>query len=135
MKNPYQIHAWLESQSQAFLGGQPGDGNRLQAASLTIWGIAIPCTHSPIVRNWVLESGQSSITTVEVCKFLASDLPASVPGTNPAVPAVMALVKGLPCQLKVNPALPNFPMQLWSGGLEPGGLVYAFMLVDANYRG
>lgn len=133
MINPFQVHAYLTQQSQSFLGGSTS--NRTQGATLTLFNIVVPCTHSEIRRDWMLEDGQSIKTFIENCEFLASDLPATVPATNPPQPMSYALEKGVLCQLQQNPTLPQIPMRLWIGGLLPGGLVYRFMLVGADYLG
>ena len=135
MKSPYEVHAYLAAQAQAFLGGQPGNGNRMLGATLALFGIIVPCTHSEVRRNWILDDGKSIKTFVEYCEFIASDLPAAVPATNPPQPMAQALEKGVFCQLKLNPNLPPLPMRLWIGGLQPGGLLYRFMLVGADYGG
>src|ERR1019366_5192174 len=116
MISPFQVHAYLTATAQAFLGGQPATGDRKQVATITLYGVVVPCTHSPLVKNWVMDNGKSSENSVEHCEFLASDLPVSVPNTNPSIPMVNALEKGVLCTLRINPQLPGIPMQLWIGG-------------------
>jgi len=135
MKTPYQVHADLTAQAQAFLGGQPSAGNRLLGATLTIIGQTIACTHSPILRDWILQDGKSPTTIVEACEFLLTDLPDTVPNSNPAISTARYLDKGVPCSLQINPNLPGIAFQLWTGGLQAGGLIFRFMLVSANFHG
>ena len=133
MISPFQVHADLTAKAQAFLGGQSSSGDRKQVATITIYGVVVPCTHSPIVRNWILDAGKSSQTAVEHCTFLVSDLPANVPNTNPAKSMTSVLEKGVPCLLNINPKLPGIKMMLWTGGLQTGGLIFDFMLVGDSH--
>ena len=68
-------------------------------------------------------AGMSATTTVERCEFRVSALGSYVPR------------KGDFVTLRVNQNAKPFEMMLWHGGLEPGGEVYRFMLVDKNYKG
>ncbi len=133
MKSPFQIHADLTSAAQAFLGGQPWNGNRKLVATITIFGFEIPCTHSPLMKGWIEESGKSRRDYIEHCEFLASDLPQFVPNTNPPKPMIMALDKGVLCMLKPSQDLPGYKMMLFDGGIEPGAKLYRFMLVSQSY--
>jgi hypothetical protein len=106
------------AQYQAFLGG----GQRLGAAVLRLGNVDVPCTHTEIVGDFELEAGQKATTFVERCEFLANDVGAFKP------------VKGAFCSLRPNSSSDPVPLRLWHGGLQPGGLIYRFMLVDRNYR-
>jgi len=115
---PFHAHSELMEQYQRFIGS----GDRKGMALLRIFGQDIPVTHTEIVADFELEAGQSARTFVERAEFLAADIGASRP------------VKGVLCWLKPSPTAKPVPMQLWHGGLQAGGEVYRFMLVDANYR-
>ena len=114
---PFEEHTGNLAAYEQMLGG----GDPLGCAVLKIFNKDIPVTHTEIVTDFELEYGKSSTTFVERCEFLASDIGAAQPA------------KGVPCTLKPNPAARAMAMQLWRGGLQPGGEVYRFMLVDANY--
>ena len=116
---PFQAHSALMMQAQQFIGG----GDRMGGARLIIFGKEIPVTHTEIVADFEVEAGKSSRTFVERAEFMAADVPNSAP------------VKGVKCGLKPNPDAAPVRMQLWHGGLQPGGEVYRFMLVDEFYKG
>ena len=104
-----------------------GDGDALGMATLTFTTVpgnpVIPCTHTKITTDFVLiPGGQSPKTFVERLEFETAPLPVTP-------------TKGLKCLLTVSKGGATFPMQLWHGGLQPGGLIARFMLVDANYNG
>lgn len=135
MLTPFHVHAQMTGQYQAIGGGQKGNGNRGEIATLTILGSVIPCSISPVVFDFEIEDGISATTFVEQCEFLVSDGP-----TDPKNPGnILLLKKGTPCVLTVsnnqsNPAktIQNYNLQLWKGGLLAGGLIWRFMLVDLN---
>ena len=133
MLSPFQVQADLAKQAQAFSGGQTGGGDRLQAGVITILNIDIPCTHSPSSTDFnLVVGGQSPMSYVDQCEFLVSDVPQYVPQTAPQKQLVLR--KGVKCILRQNPDDPGIRMQLWNGGVMPGGLIYRFTLVDENYK-
>ena len=122
MLTPFQVHASLVAQAQQFLGGGAA-GQRGGGALLTLFGAQFPCTHGEIIGGFSMgEGGKSDTTLIEQCEFLASDVPAG------KVPR-----KGQFCTLTL-PAGQVFQLQLWSGGLQPGGLTWRFMLVSQSYN-
>jgi hypothetical protein len=125
MLNPFQTHAALAKAAQAMLGGQSWNGDRTRGATIQFAaGVLVPCTTSPLVRDFELAFGKSRTDFVEQCEFLASDAPAGV-----------TLDKGMPVTLVMGTGVPGKAMQLWHGGLLPGGQLYRFMLVDAVWKG
>jgi hypothetical protein len=104
---------------QADLGG----GNPTGCATLKIFGLVIPVTHTEIVEGFEIFGGKSLTTFVERCEFLASLIGNSIPR------------KGVLCTLQPNPTATPIEMQLWDGGLQPGGAIYRFRLVSAYYKG
>ena len=116
--NPFGVQTDLQEQYETFLGG----GNVKGMATLRIFDLEIPCTHTEIVGDVVMGSGGISPKTfVERCEFRANLVGANKPA------------KGVYCTLKPNPDADPIELQLFHGGLEPGGLVYRFTLVDKNY--
>ena len=128
MKLPFQIHAELMGQAQSLLGGAPGTS----AAKLTIYGVAINCTHSEILDGFELaQAGKSNLLMIEQCEFLASLVPA---GKVPRQGQFCTLVLGPWLTTGPGSAANPYKLQLWTGGLQPGGLTYRFMLVSQNYQ-
>ncbi len=86
--------------------------------------ITVPCTITKILTDFVLVfGGKSSKTVVEICLFRAALLGDRI------------LSKGDFCTLTPYTGGPQYKLRLWHGGLMPGGKLYQFMLVDANYNG
>ena len=86
----------------------------------------IPCTHSPIIKDFVMENGQSSKTLIQSCQFRVSAIDGFATDAQ--------LLKGLKCTLTTGIDRVEYPMQLWAGGLVSGGAVYQFALADANFH-
>jgi hypothetical protein len=133
MLSPFEVHSQLNSQYQEILGGTPG--NRRLQANLNIIGTIVPCTITPILANFEIEAGRSSLNFVEECEFLVADCPNDPQNPNnklnlqKAINVVLTVSsdpKAFPMQL---------PMQLWLGGLLPGGLIWRFSLADQSYKG
>ena len=124
MISPFQAHAMLVEQWEKVLGG----GNELQMATLTINlnpPITVPCTHTHIGNDFVLLiAGKSSQLLIERCEFRAS-----------LIPNVMKkyVVKGQQCTLLVNQKSDPISLQLFAGGLMPGGEIYRFQLASINF--
>lgn len=121
--NAFDAHAQglaqLETETLDVLDGEARGG-----AVLVLFGKEMPCTHSAVLADFdLVPGGQSPATVIEGMEFRAAHLGAS---QTPR--------KGLPCSVRVNPTAAPLAMKLWSGGLLPGGQVYRFMLVDANYH-
>jgi len=117
---PFQVHTALMGQYETFLGGGDPKGQ----ATLTIFGIVIPVTHTEIVTDFEVMAGLSAKTFVERCEFRVSMV-----GAN-----AVNVVKGVLCTLIPIPGGPPFAMQLYHGGLQPGAEIFRWMLVDQNYR-
>jgi len=111
----------LTGQNQQFLGGGAPTGG----AMLCLFKQNIPCTHSEILTNFFLDAGKNSTTAIAQCEFLVADVP---------VESQPKIAKGVFCDLTPVPGGAVYHMQLWVGGLLPGGAVYRFMLVDKNYK-
>jgi len=120
MLKPFQVHTALMGQYETFLGG----GDPLGQAVLRIFDMNIPVTHTEIVTDFEVMAGLSAKTFVERCEFRVS-----LVGAN-----AINVLKGLKCTLTPVPGGPSFAMQLYHGGLQPGGAIFRFMLVDENYR-
>jgi len=120
--NPFQAHAEALIQIQTILGES---AERTSGAVLQFDGmVGVACSHSPVIGDFDLGAGgKSSMTMVEVCEFLASDVGNKV------------LTKGDRCRLIVRPGSKPMRMQLWDGGLLPGGYIYRFRLVSENFKG
>ena len=87
----------------------------------------IPCTHTHLMCDFDFgPAGKSGTQAIEVLLFRADQVGANIPE------------KGVFCRLRLatfpEDGSQDVPLQLWSGGLLPDGLVYQFMVVDANYR-
>jgi hypothetical protein len=123
MSNPFAEHAQNTADYQDMLKGD-GDGGAMLTLSLAP-DVSVDCTFDRIMDDFnLVAGGQSPKLMIEGCKFMASDID----------PAKLALVrKGLFCVLKPNPAAADVPCKLWMGGLEQGGFIFSFMLVDRNY--
>lgn len=118
--NPFEAHAQAVAQIQTVLGSGP---LRTDGAVLRVQGRDVPCTHSPVVYDAeLMPGGPSPRQMIEQCEFLAADV-------NGA-----ALKKFTRCQLVVRKGTAPIRLQLWDGGLLPGGMMYRFRLVDENYR-
>jgi hypothetical protein len=123
MSNPFSEHAQNTADYQDMLKGA-GDGG----ATLTLKlpdDVTVDCTFDRIMDDFnLVAGGQSPKLMVEGCKFLASGIAADK----------LALIrKNVFCVLKPNPDAADVPCKLWMGGLEQGGLIFSFMLVDRNY--
>ena len=119
---PFSAHTLFVTQYEQLIGG----GNAYGLATLTFPvavgpPVTVPVSHTEIVTGYeLIPGGQSPKTFVERCEFRAS-LINFIP------------TKGLRVTLTVNPTVAPLAMQIWDGGLEPGGEVWRFRLVDANY--
>ncbi len=103
-------------------------GEQLDGATLAFgapFNITIPCTHSPLIKDFVLMSGESSRGAVQACQFRASQVDGIITDAQ--------LKKGLPCTLVTGGEAVEYSMQLWSGGLIAGGQIYQFELHDLNW--
>lgn len=87
-----------------------------------MFGQTIPCSHSKLEKDFDLVPGGVSPKT-----FIAS-LTFRVELTGKSIPK-----KGTLCTLKTVDKQ-SVALQLWSGGPLPGGELYEFMAVDANYK-
>ena len=121
--SPFVAHAGLVAQMQAFLGG----GNPLAGATLifpAFGNLVVPCTHTVVTGGSnLIPGGQTDITMVEECEFRAEHMGDFTPRNN------------IRCDLRVAPDADPLAMQLWVGGLLPGGQTYRFSLVARNYHG
>lgn len=124
MSNPFAEHAQNTADYQDMLKGDDGSGGATLTLTTLPQPITVDCTYERIHDDFLMNSGQSPKLVVEQCVFLA----AGVPSTCTTV-----IRKGLVGILKPNPSAKDIPIRLWIGGLEQGGLIYRFMLVDANY--
>lgn len=88
--------------------------------------ITIPCTHSPVIKDFVMENGQSSKTLISACQFRVSAIDGFATDVE--------LKKGLKCTLITGIDRVEYGMQLWAGGLLSGGAVYQFVLADENFK-
>ena len=89
--------------------------------------VVVPCVHGPILKNFDLGNGKSALTMISFCDFRACFFEGIADDS--------VIVKGLQCTLLSTPGADPLYLQLWTGGLLPGGAVYKFVLVDANYKG
>lgn len=107
-----------------FTAGQKTQ-ERLYEASITVpgWQVTVPCTHTEIINDVELvPGGRSPKTYIDAVTFRAELLPA---GDIP--------YKNLKFSLDLGDGATVLDLQFWHGGLMPGGFVYKFMAVDANY--
>ncbi len=88
--------------------------------------IVVPCTITPIIKDFQMIGGQSATTYVEVCIFRASYIE--------GITEDNVIKKGLHCILTPIPGADTIGLQLWHGGLMPGARLYNFMLADENYK-
>ena len=106
-----------------------GDGNPMGAATLALHlapDVIVPFTHTKLVEDFELDNGKSSTSFIERGEFRVELIPQN---------SLSFVKKGLLCTLRINQNSSPFEMQLWHGGLQPGGLIFRFMLVSAAYRG
>jgi hypothetical protein len=105
-------------------------GEQLDGATLTFTTLPqsapVPCTHSPIIKDFVMENGQSSKTLVQACQFRVAAVDGFATDAE--------LQKGLKCTLTTGIDQVQYGMQLWAGGLISGGAIYQFMLADESFR-
>jgi hypothetical protein len=84
----------------------------------------VPCSHSEIINDFeLIPGGKSPKLVIENLFFRAETLPGGF------VPA-----KGILCTLNLGDGSTPVSLRLWHGGLQPGGFIYKFMAVDANYK-
>jgi hypothetical protein len=95
---------------------------QLYEATLDIFDENIPCTHTEIVTDFELEAGKSVRTFIMALTFRLDVV-------FPAVPE-----KGVRCTLHIKKEVTPLKLQLWDGGLMPGGFIYIFRAVDEDYR-
>jgi len=118
--NPFQAHAKAISQIQAILGET---SERTSGAVLLMFKTKVPCSHSPVMNDFDLgPGGPSPKLFIEQVEFLASDIGNAKPK------------KGVKCLLTIRPGTEPLRLQLWEGGLMPGGYLYRFKAVDENYQ-
>ena len=122
MLTPFQAHAELMGQYQAFIGG----GKRTGLGTLTFTSFPqlrpiVPVTHTGVVYDFQVTFGLSAKTFVERCEILASDV-SFIP------------TKGMFVTLTLNASGLAYPMRIWRGGPQEGGLIYRFELVDAAFN-
>ena len=123
--NPWQEHLAAVVEYETMLGD--GDPNGMATLVLHLApDVTVPVTHTKFIEDFILDSGLSSTSFVERCEFRTSLIPPS---------AITKVTKSLLCDLRINPTLSPKHMRLWSGGLQPGGYIFRFMLVSANYHG
>jgi len=126
MSNPFAEHAQNLADYQDMLKGDDASGGATLTLRLGNVNVAVDCTFDKITDDFnVMAGGLSPKLMVEGCKFLAQDISLVL---RPLVR------KGIKCTLLPNPQAAGVACQLWAGGLEQGGLIYSFMLVDANYN-
>ena len=105
------------------------DGATLQFTSFQT-PFTVPCTITKMVKDFdLIPGGKSPKTILAICLFRTATIPAA------ALPYFNANPKGIQCTLTPTPASAPVSLQLRHGGLMPGGALYQFMLVDANYKG
>ena len=121
--NPFAEHAQNTADYQAMLKGDDNSGGATLTLKLNP-DVTVDCTYEWIQDNWHLGGGQIPLLMVQGCKFLASAIPSS--NKTP-------IRKGVNCTLKPNPTAVAVPCRLDIGGLEQGGLIYRFTLLDVNY--
>jgi hypothetical protein len=125
MSNPFAEHAQNTADYQDMLKGDDGSGGATLTFTTLQPNITVDCTYEKILDDFnLIAGGQSPQLVIEQCVFLAAPFSDA---------AKTKLRKGLQCTLKPKPAAAEVQVQLWSGGLEQGGMIYRFMLVDANY--
>ena len=123
---PFTAHTNLMVQYEQFLGGGNPSLAYLTFQTL-VTGITVPVTHTEIRNGYsLIPGGRSPELMIERCEFRSVLIPDQ---------QNKYLIKGLECTLKPNPTSHVFKLQLWDGGLVPGGEIYRFMLVSANYKG
>lgn len=89
--------------------------------------VVVPCVHGPIIKNFMLMDGRSSETMIGFCDFRAA--------LFEGIADDSVIIKGLHCILRPTPRDLPMGLQLWDGGLLPGGAIYKFRLVDENFKG
>lgn len=89
------------------------------------FNITIPCTHSPLIKDFMMMNGESSRGAVQACQFRAAAVEGIITDAQ--------LKKGLPCTLKTGGKAVEYSMQLNTGGLLAGGQIYQFELRDLNW--
>jgi hypothetical protein len=122
--NPFQEHARNVAAYQTMLKGEDNSGGATLTFTTLTPQVTVDCRFERIDADFILSSGRSSKLRVDQCSFLASDIPEI---------SLFKITKGLPCVLTPNPTANPVPLQLWIGGLEQGGLIFRFMLVDINW--
>ena len=102
-------------------------GEQLDGATLFFpaFNLTVPCIHSPLIKDFVLLSGESSRGAVQACQFRASTVDGVITDAQ--------LKKGLPCTLTTGGEAISYSMQLWVGGIVSGGQMYQFELKDLNW--
>ncbi len=120
---PFSQHTALHEQYENFTGG----GTSLATLTFTtmVPQTTVPVTHTKIDASFIFAAGKSSDTTAEQFEFRAALIPDAMQ---------CKVEKGLLCSLVIKPGAPPIRLQLWTGGLLPGGEIYRFMLVDQNFH-
>lgn len=116
---PFSQHTALLQQYENFTGG----GTSLATLLFVAVNLKVPCTHTEVSgESQLVVGGFSPGTMLERCEARISLFNGYVP------------LKGHLCNLQVNPTAPVIALQVASVNIEPGGEVYRFQLVDANYK-
>jgi hypothetical protein len=97
---------------------------QMYGATLHIFDVDIPCTHTEIINDFELVPGGKSPTTFIMAITFRAD----------QIPDKFTPSKGILCILTINADLDPLELQLWDGGLMPGGFIYIFRAVDKNYH-
>lgn len=86
--------------------------------------MTVPCNRTEIMTDFdLVPGGKSPKSFIEAVTFRSELIPA---GDIPE--------KGILFGLDMGDGSPVLRLQFWNGGLQPGGFIYKFMAVDANYR-
>jgi hypothetical protein len=108
-------------------------GEDLDGATLTFdtlpQPVTIPCTFTPIKKSFQIpiQGGGFSLTTsIGIVVFRTSQLDGFADDS--------IIKQTLHCILTPIPGAEPMGLQLWHGGLMPGGGLYEFMLVDENFH-
>ena len=105
------------------------DGATLMFDTLQTGPVTIPCTFTPIVKDFQIPSsggGFSSLTSIGSVVFRVSQLDGIADDAT--------VKKGLHCILTPVPGAEPMGMQLWQGGFIPGAALYKWHLVDENFK-
>ena len=126
MMNQFEVYALCFQQQEVMIGnGDPLGGATLTFPTLNPT-VIVACILNKFDHDFTtMVTGKSSTSLVEKCEFRAAWFGAA---------QLPLITKGLECELVVGPGLASLPMQLMSGGLFMGGLMFQFMLASRNYK-